>query len=90
MAQAFVMLQETLKDPDGVHEVTESLENGIKEIYQYTDFYQACVRLYAQAVSSEGIATHLDPILLVYKLDDREETNGGAGGVYMDPLLPEA
>jgi hypothetical protein len=90
MAQAFVMLQETLKDPDGVQEVTQSLESGIREIYQYTNFYQACVRLYAQAVSSEGIATHLDPIILVGELDKGEKTSGGAGGVYMDPLLPEA
>ena len=89
MAQTFVTLQETLKGPDGVQEVTQSLENGVREIYQYTDFYQACLRLYAQALSPEGLATHLDPIILVGELDKGEETNG-AGGVYMDPLLPEA
>ena len=89
MAQAFVMLQETLKGPDGVQEVTQSLDNGIREIYQYTDFYQACLRLYARAISSETLPPHLDPTMLVRELDG-EETNGGAGGVYMDPLLPEA
>ena len=90
MAQAFVMLQETLKGPDGVQEVTQSLEHGIREIYHYTDFYQACLRLYALAISPETLPPHLDPTMLVRELDNGEETKGGAGGVYMDPLLPEA
>ena len=76
MAQAFVMLQEALKGPDGVQEVTQSLEKGIREIYQYTDFYQACLQLYARAISSETLPPHLDPTMLVRELGHREETNG--------------
>ncbi len=66
MAQTFAMLQRALaRGPKGNKEVAQSLENGIRELYQYTHFNQACFRLYRRAVSPKGLATHLDPTMLV-------------------------
>jgi hypothetical protein len=70
LAQTFVMLQRSLaKGRAGRKEVIQSLENAIRELYPYTHFHQACLRLYARATSPEALPTHLDPTMLVDQLD---------------------
>jgi len=69
MAQTFAILQNALKDPDGTKEVVQSLEHGIRELYRYTDFHQACFRLYLQAISPRGLLPKHDPTFIVEELD---------------------
>jgi len=70
MAQNFAMLQLTLaKGADGTQEVIHSLDSAIRELYQYTDFHQACFRLYLQAISPKGLLPQHDPTFIVEELD---------------------
>ncbi len=71
MAQTFAMLQRALaRGRKGSKEVAQSLENGIRELYQYTDFHQACFRLYRRTISPDvGLEPRFDPTMILEELD---------------------
>lgn len=73
MAQTLATLHRILaQGSDGTQEVIQFLDNGIREIYQYTHFHQACFSLYQRAISPEGLLPQFDPIIIVDEIDKPE------------------
>jgi hypothetical protein len=61
LAQCFWLLRQTLTEgPDGVQQVIRLLENGIRDLYPYTDAYQASYTLYERLVTGEGLSREGD------------------------------
>jgi hypothetical protein len=71
LAQHFDELRDKLAEGK-VQEVIEILNDGITEIYPYTDFHQACFKLYRRYISKQGLLPAHDPLTVEKDLEEAD------------------
>jgi hypothetical protein len=70
MAQHLAELQEKLAEGQ-VEEAIGILNDGIIEIWPYTDFNRASLSLFYRYISKQGLSHNLDPLSIVKDLEEK-------------------
>lgn len=72
MAHHLAQLRDKLKGENGVKEAVQILKCGITELWPYTDFNHACIKLYHRFLSKDGLLPQHDPLMIVPDLEKAE------------------